>query len=51
MLIPKGMPCGATIHDPDEHGYYDEEDEEPIDDYDYDEEKAGIVIIINKETK
>lgn len=41
------MPCGATIHDPDEHGYYDEEDE-PVDDYDYDEYKIGFVFIIDK---
>jgi len=53
MLIPKGMPCGATIYDPSDRGVpsYCPDDEEPMDDYDYDEEKAGIVIIIDKETK
>lgn len=53
MLIPKGMPCGATIYDPSDRGVpsYCPDDEEPIDDYDYDEEKTGFVFIIDKEKR
>lgn len=48
---PGPMPCGAEIHDPDKYGYYDEEDDEPVDDYDYDEDKVGFVFIIDKEKR
>lgn len=38
--------CNRKIHNNDE---YETEDDEPVDDYDYDEEKTGFVFIIDKE--